>query len=194
MVERLQCPLHSSPSYDDIAGTRTPDGLYLFECPETTNHPVPGPYSWLVDFSSEAAALGGLADELDLATILPEIVNTRSEWREYGLIEKAYAEAHPLDWNRMVERWGHTARDVGKQYTASSYLAGTLGRLARDGAIAFRYGPGTGRWDYNNPISYWAPHHEVPWDERKTWVSTFSDGSAEAKQADLVCKAYVTGA
>ncbi|WP_209716512.1 hypothetical protein [Marmoricola sp. OAE513] len=188
----MSCHFHGPPTYDDIAGVRTPDGLYLFECTEPVHPDGHATYEWLADLSPAAAdGLGGLADELSLGSVLPELVaGFGGGWYEYGLVEKRYAETDPDGFDEMVRRWGHTARE-SKPYTASSYLAGTLGRLAREGAVAFRYGAGTGRWDYNSQISYWAVTPDADWDSRTTWVATFGDDTAEAKAADEICKAYV---
>ena len=47
-------------------------------------------------------------------------------------------------------------------------LAGALGRLHAEGAVRFSDGPGTGRWSYLHPVSYWAlppvpDSPPVPW-------------------------------
>ncbi len=86
-------------------------------------------------------------------------------WWEYGLVERSYASRCPDGWARMVEQWGHTAI-AAKRYTASSYLAGTLGRLSRLAAVAYHPGVGTGRWSYNTDISWWSSLPPEDWSQR----------------------------
>lgn len=188
-VERHTCPFHAD---EDVLGALTADGTYSFTCERASGHPTPDPYSWLHDPTPAAdAELGGLAEELGLAVELPAALGTLGAgWFEYGLVERAYAHGHPADFRRMVERWGHTA-EAPKRYTASAYIAGVLGRLATNGEVFYRPGPGTGRWSYNGSISYWTLDPESDWEHRTTWVSRIGDSSPADQEADTVCRGYV---
>jgi hypothetical protein len=109
-------------------------------------------------------------------------------WFEYGLVERAYALRDPSGFNRMVQQWSHTA--LGPQhYSASSYIAGTLGRLSRAGSIGYHPGVGTGRWSYNSDISWWSSLPAGPWSTRTSWQDIIGDD-----RATDASKAYVPGA
>ncbi|WP_344735561.1 hypothetical protein [Nocardioides fonticola] len=191
MPTRLVCPFHTD---EDLAGTPTGDGVLAFTCDRTNGHPAPGPFSWLHDpvaaEGSNSSGFSGLAEELGLPQDLPVVLAGLGDgWFEYGLVERAYADAHPEEFAIMVEKWGHTAIASAK-YTCSSYIAGVLGGLSRLGEIAYHDGRGTGRWSYNSSISYWASEPQ-PWSTRTTWVDVIGDDSAEARDADAECRRYV---
>ena len=61
-----------------------------------------------------------------------------------------------------MSRYGHTAIKASR-YTVSSFLAGTLGILSRDGAVLVQPGPATGRWRYNASISWWSLSPAPAW-------------------------------
>jgi hypothetical protein len=133
----------------------------------------------------------GLAEELRLDVELRVALESLGDgWFEYGLVERAYAVQHPADFARMVELWGHTAL-APKQYTVSSYLAGTLGRLSRLGVVAHHPGRGTGRWSYNADISWWSVLPPGPWEQRTAWVDVIGDHDGASQQEDAACRAYV---
>ena len=69
------------------------------------------------------------------------------------MVERTYALQHPDDFKRMVDQWSHTATQK-QRYTASSYVAGTLGRMSAAGLIAYHTGRGSERWSYNTDISH----------------------------------------
>lgn len=175
-------------------GSRLADGSYAHLCERFDGHPGGVFWHWLeVPKPTEAPGLAGLAEELDLERELPAAIETLgSGWFEYGLVERSYAGRQPKDWAKMVEQWGHTALEK-KQYTASSYLAGTLGRLSRLGVVAYHPGVGTGRWSYNSDISWWSFVPPRPWTERTAWVDFIGDVSQEDREKDLACRAYVPG-
>lgn len=187
---REVCPFHTS---EDVSGTRLSDGSYEFECDES-DHPVPGPHRWLrVPPPLGLADMGGLASELALDIHLVGALRSLGPgWYEYGLVERAYARKRPDDFRIMVERWGHTAAWISP-YTVSSYLGGTLGRLARHGSVHYRSGRGTGRWSYNSDASFWSLTGEDPWEERVRWVDVIGDASPAQQELDAECKAYVGG-
>ncbi|HEY0560105.1 MAG TPA: hypothetical protein VGD03_07480 [Frankiaceae bacterium] len=134
-----------------------------------------------------------MAEELSLDVELPAAVASLGVgWFEYGLVERAYAHRRPADFARLVAQWGHTAQSP-RQYSVSSYLAGTLGRLSRLGKVAYHDGPGTGRWSYNTDISWWSLVPPAPWERRTAWVDVIGDHDPAAQQLDAACRAYVPG-
>ncbi len=162
------CPFHSD---DAVRGTPLPDeaGGEEFIC-RRGGHPGDREWRWTGTPPPPDAVGGGLAAELGLDLELPAAVASYGgRWVEYGLVERAYADAHGADFAGMVARWGHT--HLGRtDYTVSKYLGGQLGRLARQGALLYRAGPGTGRWSYNSTVGYYAPPPVEPdWDDRLSW-------------------------
>lgn len=169
-------------------GRRLQDGTFQHECDRTSGHPTEGPWSWLEVPEPPSNGLSGLAEELNLAHELPAaLASLGSGWFEYGLVEQAYAVNDPGGFARMTEQWGHTAL-APRQYTASSYIAGTLGRLSKAGVIAYHPGVGTGRWSYNSDISWWSVLPAGSWSGRTSWKDRLGD----APDNDP-CKAYVPG-
>src|SRR4051794_10720649 len=179
------CPFHADEA---VQGAPVGDEARseAFECQRSAGHPTSGPHAW--SWAPEppgAEGVGGLAAELSLDFELPNaIASYNGRWVEYGLVERAYAIARPNDFARLLKLYGHTVLDEkvasktigGRQYTVSAYLARTLGDLSRHGAVLFRQGKGTGRWSYNEGISYWAVGPESPeWDDRLTWDAAAVD-------------------
>lgn len=161
----MVCPFHSD---EWSTGVKQDDGTVAHTCTRP-NHPGGLDWSWLEVPPAPSGGLSGLAEELGLATRLPEVVGALgSGWFEYGLVEREYARQDPAGFARMVEQWQHTALG-DQQYSASSYLAGTLGRLSARGALAYHPGRGTGRWSYNASISWWATT-AGPWEARTSWA------------------------
>ena len=164
-MDRQYCHFHAD---DDIAGVRLNDeGGYTFTCERATGHPTPGPYAWFRRQSlpifrgcrASPRSSGCGCSSLLLPGQHP------GRWVEYGVVEAAYAEANPADFARLVERYGHTAIKA-KNYTASAFIAATLGRLSRSGDVLFHAGPATGRWDYNQQISWWSLAPDPDWATR----------------------------
>jgi len=191
LVSRQVCPFHTEES---VPGMTMPDGSVSYTC-ELMGHPYAGPWSWLVaPPPPPVPGVSGTATELNLATELPAAIEALGAgWFEYGLVERSYAQRQPAEFARMVAQWGHTAIQP-KQYTVSAYIARTLGQLGRAGAVAYHAGPGTGRWRYNDPISWWSLPPGGPWETRTSWVSIVSDSDQASQDADLTCRAYVPGA
>ncbi len=162
------CPFHAD---EGIHGVPLHDEAKteVFAC-RRQGHPRPGPWIWsFVPEPPHAAGASGLAAALGLHVELPAALSSYpGQWVEYGLVERAYAQAHPEDFRKLVRRHGHTHL-APSQYTASAYLARTLGELSRRGNVLFRPGRGTGRWSYNSDISYWALPPEPNWDDRLSW-------------------------
>jgi hypothetical protein len=164
------CPFHADEA---LAGVPLGDdiGTEAFTCPRTTGHPAEGPWTWAANPEPPVVAgIGGLAQELSLDFELPKAVqHYGGRWVEYGLVERAYAVAKPDDFRSLVSRFGHSEQLGHTNYTASAYLARTLGALSRRGDVAFKAGAGTGRWDYNATISYWSMPPAPSWENRLTW-------------------------
>jgi hypothetical protein len=91
-------------------------------------------------------------------------------WVEYGLVEYTYAQRNPKDFAALVDRYGHTAIEASR-YTVSSFLAGTLGILSKDGMVLVRPGHATGRWRYNHTISWWSLPPAPACEHRRSWES-----------------------
>lgn len=165
------CPFHSD---EFVRPARMDDGSWMFVCEVGGGHPQPGPHRWLVAAPQAAGqpGLSGLAEEFGLDVELPAaLTEHRGRWVEYGLVERAYARRRPEDFTRLVTHYGH--RELApSQYTASAFLAHTLGRLAKGGSVALRFGPATGRWSYNSTISWWTLLPSPDWTERLSWADT----------------------
>lgn len=174
-------------------GTRLAEGSYAFTCELRRGHPGEQPWSWLeTPASPEVGGLTGLAEELDLEQELPAALAALGDgWFEYGLVERSYADRCPDGFRRMVEQWGHTALDRGRPFTASAYIARTLGQLGRTGVVAYHPGRGTGRWSYNEDISWWSTVPPGDWSVRTAWVAMVADDTPQAQDADAECSRYV---
>lgn len=175
------CPFHpdqfARPVY---VGSETAD--YKFTCPQQ-DHAVAGPFTW----TSVQGPVGGSGDSLGLGLDikLPKAVSTAAKkfgksWVEFGLVEWAYATANPADWSMLLARYDHTyyypASPPAKlPYTASKYLARSLGALSRQTKLRYQDGPGTGRWDYNSTISYYSMPKKADWSSQATWESSELD-------------------
>ena len=169
MATRQVCPFHSD---EDVAGVRVNDeGTSEFTCSITKGQPVPGSYTWMqAPEPPDAESISGLAAELGLDVELPSaIASYAGRWVEYGVVEHAYATANPGDFAALVDRYGHTAIAPAR-YTASAFIAATLGHLSRTGAVLYHSGPATGRWSYNGQISWWAIAPEPARDNRTSWA------------------------
>jgi hypothetical protein len=173
------CPMHAfDPIKPVFVGTETAD--YTFTCP-STDHPGGAPRTWA--YVPERVGLAGDSLGLGLDVALPKAISSAvgeagTVWVEYGLIERAYAIANPEDWMSLLRVYGHTeyqpldATIKDFPYTASKYLARSLGALGRRGDTAHEFGPGTGRWSYDQPISYYACTAGGDWDSRQTWEAS----------------------
>jgi hypothetical protein len=173
------CPFHTDEFIvATYVGSETAE--YEYSCPRH-QHPSPGPFTW--SFVPEPVGLAGDSLGLGLDIELPKAVEVATAahgtvWVEYGLIEAAYAQANPEDWATLLKKYSHThyckthADRQALTYTASKYLARSLGSLGRRGTLVHHNGPGTGRWDYNQPISYYSLQPSGPWDSRTTWQAS----------------------
>ena len=163
------CHFHAD---EDIAGTRLEgeEAGYTYTCDRRAGHPHERVNTWLeVPPPPGLPAMSGLAAELGLDVALPELVAPHAgRWVEYGVVEALYAEAHPREFAHLVDRYGHTAIE-GTRYSASSFIASTLGHLSRTGELLLEFAPATGRWDYNQQISWWAMPSNVDTESRVSW-------------------------
>jgi hypothetical protein len=161
---------------EDVQGHLLEGGSYEFNCPRT-GHPGGGEWSWLeVPSAPDVPGLGGLAEELNLADVLPEVVRSLGDgWFEVGLVERAYAHRDPDGFAQIVATWGHSSQGENLSYSATTYLARTLGTLGREGRVAYHGGAGTGRWKYNADISWWASVPPPSWEQRTSWTDVLGD-------------------
>ncbi len=169
MAEIQVCAFHADEGIrPEAVGDEA--GSLRYTCPRTKGHPTEGPYAWLqVPTPAGLDGLTGLAVDLGLLHELPAVLaDYRGSWVEYGVVEQRYAERNPKDFAMLVERYGHTAIKA-KQYTATAFLAKTLGDISRHGSVLFHSGPATGRWSYNPGISWWALPPEPEWSSEKSW-------------------------
>lgn len=158
------CPLCASQDSFDPP-VRLADGIWQFVC--RGPHAL---YVFDVQPSNDLAAYPeGLAADLGLYDDLPKCITDETTYVEYGIVEYRYGLAHPKEYGQLVATYGRRSQGKGKTYTASAFIASTLGRIARDGVLRFEFGKGTGYWSYDDPISYWAPPgvNEPP--NRLTW-------------------------
>lgn len=136
---------------DDIESHTTPDGVTMLTC-NSRQHEA---FTWAkYEEPAGLPARDGLGEELGIYDHLPPLVSATEPVVEYGVVEHRYAAAHPDEYATLVDRYGHTAL-APSRYTASAFLAKALGQLSREGALAFRSVPATGRWRYNGQISGW---------------------------------------
>jgi len=118
------------------------------------------------------ASLSGLAADLGLDRELPEMLSDHAvRWVKFGVVERGYARRRPDDFAWLVGRHGRTAVEK-KSYTASSFLASTLSLLARSGTVVKAFGPATGRWSYNESISWWTLPPAPAWSDRLSWADS----------------------
>jgi hypothetical protein len=146
------CPMHID---EQCEGVFLGDELgWSFTC-SLKSHPEPGPYTWIREPKApDLQALSGIAAELELDVKIVDILKQREGlWIEYGVLEHDFALAYPKDWAFLVDRYGHAAI-AATQYSATSFLAGVLGRLGRAAVIDIIDGPATGRWGTDGIMKY----------------------------------------
>ena len=150
------CPLCALQ--DDLVEQPAPGpGLRLFVC---TGHTPP--YEISVDTYAEMDGAEGLYLEYGLDESLLRCVGAGAGHRpgdgfvEHAVVEYRLSGENPEGYRACVERWGHHTI-TPKRYTASVYIALRLGALARQGLVARQRAKGTGHFDYNDRLEYWAP-------------------------------------
>lgn len=112
---------------------------------------------------------GGIARELGLYEILPEILRERV-WMETGVVEYLYAVGNEVGYEFMLDRWGHSCQGQRK-YSTTSFIGGTLGDLSRETAVHHRSGPGSGVFSHNSTVGYWTLGSELDHMETWSWAS-----------------------
>ncbi len=177
------CPFHGNEAVRGEALGN--DGSLTYVC-DRKGHPLEGPYVWLsVPEPPDPLGADGLAADLGLAVELPAAVaKFRGQWVEYGVVEHAYATARPDDFAFLVAKYGHNSV-APKSYTASAFLARTLGTLSTNKYVVYHPGPATGRWAYNEQISWWTMEPAPEWPNGLSWAETGLDmgyvpGSSES--------------
>lgn len=169
------CPLCGHQDHLDPA-LSLPDDTWLFTC---RGPHEPTPYDFLVAEDKKVVGYPeGFAAELGLYDVLPDLLVDDEPFVEYGVVEYRYALAHPDGYRQVVDRYGHT-RYGPKKYTASAFLAGTLGRMARAADVFYADGPATGYWKFNGRISHWANRPDADSATPLSWA-----GFAEAQGFD----------
>ena len=132
-------------------------------------------YSWLgstpdAPFDEELGY--NKAEELGLPNDLLTCLERGEPFVEYGVVEYRYAtKANPVVYRQLVDDYGHTALGP-KQYTASAFIASTLGRMLKEGLVAYKPGKATGFWSYNGGISFWSL--KPPSESRPMTFETFA--------------------
>ncbi len=114
-------------------------------------------------------ALEGLAYEWGLYDDLPKCLVAGEPLVEYGVVEYRYRNLNPGRYAALVDRYSHTSLGPS-HYTATSFIAGSLGRLSKRGDLVATFSTATGYWSYNGIVSYWGlPGTDVntfmTWDE-----------------------------
>lgn len=157
---RQVCPLHSD---EEIEGSKQSDGSLLFEC-RRRGHLV-DPFVWLHTPLPEGIQGDGVMADFDLFDRLPAALTAVSKdcWVEYGLIEREYARRHPMDFDELVRKYGHTAI-ASKNYTVASLFVQALSLAAKRGKVLCRWHVATGHWAYNEKILWFATGPQVPQD------------------------------
>lgn len=172
---REVCPMHTEE--DPQEGISVPEsGGWAFTCPITTGHAYPGSYSWeRTQPPPDLPEIGELAIELGLDIALPEIVSEfGTTWVEYGVVEQAFAAQHPDAFEFLVKRYGHTAI-ASTTYSSSAFIGATLNRLAAHGEFEVRRERATGRWSYNQDVTWCAASPSGDWSNRISWASRDAD-------------------
>lgn len=125
------------------------------------------------------------ATQLGLHDFLPTLITPGQPWREWGIIEHLFHLADPDLYTLLYENYGHVTQGP-RRYSVSSYLARRMSDVATRGAIAFVNGRGTGRWDYNTSISYWATTPTPDRANRLTWEQYATDNQLHGHWWEIV--------
>ncbi|MDQ3643831.1 MAG: hypothetical protein M3450_20765 [Actinomycetota bacterium] len=168
LVPRRQvCPTCAHD--DDVAVMPLPDGLaWQYSC-SSVRHA--DPYLWTVTAEARLDLWGGITAELGLYDDLPRCFSSGEQYVEHGVVEHRYKLLRPdVYFDELVPRYGHVAQGP-RRYSTSSFIAGALGRLYREGVLAWQWGSATGFFQYNGQISYWALKPAPDDGELLTWES-----------------------
>jgi hypothetical protein len=153
---RLVCP---RCSVEDFIETETlGPSFWRYTCTRSCRQHAE-PVSWTgstPDAPVDMELTYNKAEELGLPNDLLRCLEHGEPFVEYGIVEYRYAtKVNPDVYAQLVADYGHTALGP-KQYTASTFIASTLGRMLKEGLLAYRGGHATGFWSYNSGISFWS--------------------------------------
>jgi hypothetical protein len=161
-------PICALCGYDDyVQSAHLGDGLWEHRC-SGPQHVDARTWQETVGGSVDELALEGLAQEWGLYDDLPRCLVPGEPMVEYGVVEHRYKELNPACYRALVARYSHTSLGP-KNYTASSFIAGALGRLLKRGELEAIFATATGYWSYNGTISYWALPGSSPESTPLTW-------------------------
>jgi hypothetical protein len=151
---------------DDVTTVHLGDGVWQHVCTGRA-HPEPRVWEESTSGGVDDLALEGLASEWGLYDDLPKCLVPGEPLVEYGVVEYRYKQFNPVRYAALVDRYSHTCLGPS-HYTATSFIAGSLGRLWRRGDLAARFSEATGYWSYNGTVSYWGLpgtdlDHELSW-------------------------------
>jgi len=162
---RQVCPRCSAEDFVQIE-TLGPC-LWRYTCTRSCKQHA-DPYSWIgstADAPADMELTYNKAEDLGLPNDLLTCFEHGEPFVEYGIVEYRYAaKANPTVYKQLVEDYGHTSLGP-KRYTASAFIASTLGRMEKEGLLAYKSGTATGFWSYNGGISFWSlvpPSSEAP--------------------------------
>lgn len=147
------CPLCSRDDTVEVLGRVEHE--WAFRCANLSKHVL---YEWSSPDASvlEEESAPGIMQELELFTDLPHCLVASERFVEYGIVEHRYRTMRPETYAAIVARYGHRATEVGRHYTASSFMASALKLLSNREELELRWGSATGFWRYNEVVSYWA--------------------------------------
>lgn len=159
------CPLCGID--DEVVREREGDGVVRFTCVADTNR---HPYEWRVrggrqDFGVPSDGVGA---ELGVYDTLVSVFEPEAPLVEYGVVEHRFALADPNTYRELVRRYRHTAYGPTR-YSASAFLGGALGLLAREEILVYQPCTATGYWKYNSKISAWGLPSETTERPLVTW-------------------------
>ncbi len=158
------CPLCASQNHFDMP-VALPEGGWQFVCRATH-----GPYVFDLDADNQVVPYAeDLAAELAISDDLRTLILNEFQRVEYGIVEHMYGTNHRKKYDKLIGIYGHAATTPSK-YTASSFIAGVLGRLRVLGDLNGDIGLATGYWSENVAVSYWCPADVEP-TAKKTWES-----------------------
>jgi hypothetical protein len=153
---------------DAITTLHLGDGVWQHTC-RGPGHTEPRVWQEESEAGVDELALEGLTLEWRLYDDLPKCLVPGEGFVEYGVVEHRYKLLNPSRYSFLVDRYGHT-RQGPKNYTATSFIAGALGRLGRRGDLDAKFGDAaTGYWSYNRTISYWMLPKSAAHKCRTTW-------------------------
>lgn len=157
MSRRLIVTCRYCFSADDVAAERAPDGEgFIYTCTNTSGHDRWQVAVWQADPGSveqNAEREEGVLD--DLYSPLLGCFKPGEPFIEHGIIEERLRALAPVVFAQHVDEAGHVM--FGKiRNTASNRIGMALGVLRAQGHLVGRRLPGTGGWDFNPDIGFWA--------------------------------------